>query len=115
MVKLSNEQIVDYMKEIKRFSTEVFRDMPDSNKQKLVYVLLNKIKSNNQEEFLWTLLRQINAYNREERLKEPIKKLTENMFRVWMNLSSDSFSKYAYSILLGIMSGKGNKNQSGGD
>src|SRR3989344_3082424 len=115
MLKLSNEQIVDYMKEIKRFSTEVFKDMPNSNKQKLVYVLLNKIRSNSQEEFLWTLIRQVNAYNREESLKEPIEKLTENISRVWVDLSSDTFSKYAYSIVLGIMSGKSNKNLSGGD
>ena len=80
----------------------VFKDVSNNYKQKLVYNLLNTVKGNNQKEFFWIILRALNAKSD----KSDVAKVSEKIKELYP-LSSSEFEKVAYSIILGIMSSGG--------
>ncbi len=108
-MKQNSIDVEETLKNIKELSTDIFKDLGSKNKQKLVYDLLNKTRSKNQHEFYWMLLRHLNAFtsNKKRRVVSKLtKKLSQNV-----TLPKDTFIKYAYSIILGIMSGFENNQE----
>ena len=82
---------------------KVFQNIPSNYSQKLVYTLLNAIKSENQREFFWEILRILNTKKKE--IKE-ISELCKELGSIYP-LSSSEFEKVAFSIVLGIISAQG--------
>jgi len=78
---------------------KAFEGVSNNYRQKLVFNLLNTVKCNNQKEFFWTVLRSLNARSDKAEVKNVIEKIGK-----MYPLSSSEFEKFAYSIILGIMS-----------
>ena len=91
----------DYTSIVVEFQ-KIFKGVSKNYKQKLIYNLLNAVKSNNQREFFWNVFRVLNANLDKREVAEVSKKLGEIY-----PLSSSEFEKVAYSIILGIMSSGG--------
>ena len=85
---------------IKELTEKVFEGTSKNYRQKLVYNLLNTVKSNNQKEFFWMFLRALNAKgdSNAEKLSNEISKFYPP--------NSSTFEKIAYSVILGILSAK---------
>ena len=81
---------------------EIFEGVSKNYRQKLVYNLLNAVKCNNQKEFFWMIFRVLNANSDNPK----VAKLSNEIGRMYP-LSSSEFEKLAYSIILGIMSARG--------
>ena len=98
----------DKLKTIKNLATNAFSKIGSENyRQKLVYKLLNIAKSDNQKEFFDVLLRALNSQKDNIKAKE----LAEELKDIYP-ITSGSFEKLAYSVIMGIMSVK---SESGGD
>ena len=82
---------------------KVFQNISPNYSQKLVYTLLNAIKSENQKEFFWEIFRILNTKKRE--IKE-ISELCKDLGSIYP-LNSSEFEKVAFSIVLGIISAQG--------
>ena len=86
--------------DIKKLTEKVFKGTSKNYRQKLVYNLLNTVKSNDQKEFFWMFLRALNA-----RGDSNAEKLSDEISKFYPPHSS-TFEKIAYSVILGILSVK---------
>ncbi|MEM0492607.1 MAG: hypothetical protein QXS02_01415 [Candidatus Thermoplasmatota archaeon] len=98
MNEISGINLESKIKELEEIAKEAAENMNANYRQKLVYNLLNALKGENQNEFLWILLRVINnpkidAFN----------KLANKIGEVY-SLPTQSFKKWGYEIVIGIMS-----------
>lgn len=101
MEKNQNWKSRDYALISEEFK-KIFESVSKNYKQKLIYNLLNTIKSNNQKEFFWIIFRLLNA-----NLEKPeVAGVSEKLKKMYP-LNSSEFEKVAYSIILGIMSSGG--------
>ncbi len=102
-VQRRNDNMEEDTKEfekIRNLTKDVFDGTTANYKQKLVYNLLNTVKSEDQKEFFWMFFRALNA-----RKDEKVEKLSEELGKYYpVNISN--FEKIAYSIILGIMSAR---------
>lgn len=106
----NSREISEKLKEIRKLTQEVFSEtISESYRQKVVYNLLNLVQAGDREKFLWTLLRLMNARKRDKNSKELVSLLNE---LYGLNLSKDMFEKWAYTLIMGIMSPK---SQGGGE
>jgi len=98
------------LENIRRLSDEVFKEIGSENyKQKLVYNLLNIVRSGDQEKFLWNILRALNS----RKDNDSAKKLIGEINKLYaFKISGKNFEKLAYTIIMGIMS---SQPKSGGD
>ena len=98
------------LKTIRKLSNKAFEEIGSENyKQKLVYNLLNIVRSGDQEKFLWNILRVLNSKKEDEN----VKKLTNKINSIYTSkISHQNFEKVAYTIIMGIMS---SEPKSGGD
>ena len=89
--------------EIKIYTKKAFENIgSESYRQRLVYKILNSAKVNNQNDFFSSLLRALNSRKNDEHVKRLSRKLE------WLfPLSPSNFEKIAYSIIMGIMSVRG--------
>ena len=82
------------------YSREVFSEVSEDYRQKLVYHLLGLIKCGDKENFLWTLLRIINARKGSEEARKLVK-VIKDIYN--SSLSRSFFEKMAYNVIMGIM------------
>ncbi len=94
-------RIISKMDTLRRTIPELFSEVSTSYRQKVVYNLLNIVKGGDMNQFLWTLLRLVNARHDHSKAAEIAKTLNE-----LYGYSSKFFEKWAYSIIMGIMSVK---------
>lgn len=85
--------------EIKIYTKKAFENIGSENyRQRLIYKLLNTVKTNNQSDFFSSLLRALNSRKNDKNVKRLSRKLE------WLYpLSPANFEKVAYSIIMGIM------------
>ncbi|MEM4158505.1 MAG: hypothetical protein QXH71_02085 [Candidatus Anstonellaceae archaeon] len=83
--------------EVKAAAKFVFKDESDNYKQKLVYKLLQSLKSNNQKEFFYILIRAINKPGEFQRLIQTLEKYYDAM-------PKEVFINFGYSLIIGIIS-----------
>lgn len=108
--KITSEILSEKLKEIRNLTPQTFSSTTsESYRQKIVYNLLNLVQAGDKEKFLWTLLRLVNARKKDKNTKELVRLLNE---LYTMNLSKDMFEKWAYAVIMGIMSAK---TQEGGE
>ena len=86
------------LEKIGRLAGNAFAGQSDAYKQKLVYALLNTIKSEDKDEFMSLLLRSANAK------KGNVSGLMRELQKVQNNLRTKEFSDIAQAIIMGIMS-----------
>jgi len=84
----------------------VFSSVSQNYRQKLVYKLLNTIKTGDRNEFYWNVARVLNANTDNP---ETIK-ISEKLLKLGI-LSSKDFEKVAYAVIFGIISVRGGKNE----
>ncbi|WP_048147941.1 hypothetical protein [Palaeococcus ferrophilus] len=73
----------------------------ENYRQKLVFDLLNAVRSKDKDRFLWVLLRALNSQVKDN---PEAKRLAGLLGEVFLS-SGEDFEKVAYSIILGIMAG----------
>jgi len=103
IIRLNNEELLQKLKKIRKFAPNIFSEVSEDYRQKIVYNLLNIARAGDQERFLWTLLRLVNARKENENAKELIRVINE-LYN--FKLSSDMFEKWAYVVIMGIMTAK---------
>ncbi len=86
------------LEKISKAAGNAFRGQSNSYKQKLVYSLLNAIKTENKDEFMSILLRSLNAR------KGNVSGLMNEVQKIQNNLRTKEFVDIAYAIVIGIMS-----------
>ncbi len=94
------------LREVQDLSSKTLgKTSSDNYRQKLVFDLLNAVKANDQNRFLWILLRTLNAQTTDN---SDAKRLTNLLGKAFLS-SEVEFEKVAYSVILGIMAGGGDK------
>jgi hypothetical protein len=86
------------LKKIGYLAGQAYIRQSDAYKQKLVYTLLNSIKTEDKDEFMSTLLRSVNAK------KGDVSPFMEELEKIHDNLRTKEFSDIAHAIIIGIMS-----------
>jgi len=105
--QITNHEITSKLEEIKELTIQVFSGVFSENyKQKIVYDLLNVVQGGNKEKFLWVLIRSVNSKKGESNTENLMHLLNELYI---LNLSEDVFKRWAYTIIMGIMSVKTQK------
>jgi len=104
--KVINEDVLNKMEIIRKNMPAIFAGDSESYRQKLVYNLLNIIRSGNMQQFLWTLLRHLNAKKESSETKEVVRAINE-----LYGYSSKFFEKWAYSVIMGIMETESQKEE----
>lgn len=84
--------------ELKKVASQIFQNVSDNYKQRLVYQLLETVKNKDQREFFYILLKTIN------RPKEGFHDLSRLLEKNYDVMPDEIFINFAYSIILGIMS-----------
>ena len=100
------EKVTDKMKIIRENMPEIFAGDSESYRQKLVYNLLNIVRSRDMQQFLWTLLRHLNAKKKTPKTKKVVRAINE-----LYGYSSKFFEKWAYSVIMGIMETESQKEE----
>ena len=99
--RINEQRILNKMKIIQEKTPKVFEKVSQSYRQKVVYNLLNIVRSGDMKQFLFTLLRLVNARADKKEAAELIEAI--NYLYAY---SSKFFEKWAYTIIMGIMSVK---------
>ena len=86
------------LERIGRTAGRAFSGQSDTYKQKLVYSLLNTIKSEDKDEFMAILLRSVNAK------KGNVPDFMDELRKIQDNMRTKEFSDIAQAIVIGIMS-----------
>lgn len=103
--EITETQINQLLNDLKEQAKIATKELSDNYRQRVVYKLLNTIKVNDQKEFLWILLRTIN-----DPKNDSYNKLTAQIDNIY-TLPITEFEKWAYSIVLGIMSSRSESNE----
>ena len=101
---LDLEKINKNVDDLKNISKEGFNEISDNYKQKLVYTLLNTVRARDRHRFIDSLSR-VMAANMKSNKSDTFKKLAEKTAEL-QKVSDEIFMKYAYSIVLGIISSR---------
>jgi len=104
--KAMNENVLNKIEIIRKSMPKIFARDSESYRQKLVYNLLNIIRSGNMQQFIWTLLRHLNAKKESQEVKNVIEVINE-----LYGYSSKFFEKWAYSVIMGIMETRSQKEE----
>jgi len=99
--EIKETEILSKIELIREKAPRAFSSVSESYRQKVVYNLLNIVRSGDMSQFLWTLLRLLNARRESDEAKELVKIINE-----LYGYESKFFEKWAYSIIMGIMSAK---------
>ncbi|QER42553.1 hypothetical protein F1847_07290 [Thermodesulfobacterium sp. TA1] len=102
------------LKNLRNLTREVFSNIgTEKSRQRLVYDLLNALKTNDRKRFLWLILKNVNniSVEKSEKVKEFAELLSTLQFE---HETVENFDKIAYAIVMGIMSGE-SKTEIGGD
>ncbi len=74
----------------------------ERSRQRLVYDLLNALKTNNRKRFLWLILKNVNTLKPEDKEKSEFTKFLNDLYIE--HETPENFEKVAYTIVMGIMS-----------
>lgn len=91
------------LKALRDLSRDVFSKIgTEKSRQRLVYDLLNAMKTNDRKRFLWLVLKNVNNVKIEESKK------VQDFARILSNLrfeydTGENFDKIAYAVVMGIM------------
>lgn len=103
------------LRKLLSLTTEVFSKIgTEKSRQRLIYDLLNALKTDDRKRFLWLVLKNINTLKSEDRSKA--NKLTELLSNLYIeDETPENFEKIAYTVVMGIMTIKdvegGGKNE----
>lgn len=103
------------LRKLRDLTTEVFSKIgTERSRQRLVYDLLNALKTDDRERFLWLILKNVNTLKPEDRGKA--NRLTELLSSLYIEHEThENFEKMAYTVVMGIMTIKdvegGGKNE----
>lgn len=92
------------LRKLRDLTTEVFSKIgTEKSRQRLVYDLLNTLKTDDRKRFLWLILKNINTLKPEEgsRVNELVKLLSSLYIEYETH---ENFEKIAYAVVMGIMS-----------
>jgi hypothetical protein len=92
---------------LKKEAAIFFKDTSENYRQKLIYTLLNSIKSQDRGRFLQTLLRATNSGTRDNIEGQGFVATMCQSYELW---SEALFERCAYAIILGIMSANNSIN-----
>ncbi len=89
-----------YLKDLTR---EVFSKIgTEKSRQRLVYDLLNALKTGDRKRFLWLILKNVNNIKSEDNKANKLADILGNLYIEYE--TPENFEKMSYSIVLGIMS-----------
>ena len=100
------------LRQLRDLTKDVFSNIgTEKSRQRLVYDLLNALKTNDKKRFLWLIMKNINTVKTEksEKVGELAEFLSDLQFE---HDATENFDKIAYAIVMGIMSAK---SKTGGD
>lgn len=94
------------LRRLRELTTKVFSKIgTEKSRQRLIYDLLNTLKTNDRKGFLWLVLKNVNTLKSEERSK--VKEFVEFLSNRYLEYeTTENFEKIAYAIVIGIMSAK---------
>jgi len=100
------------LKKLRDLTADVFSKIgTEKSRQRLVYDLLNTLRSNNRKRFLEIVLKNVNTLKSEERGKA--REFAHLLSNLWLEYeTSENFEKIAYAVVMGIMNAE---NVGGGD
>ncbi len=91
---------------LRREITKIFGDIgTEKSRERMVFEMLEAIKTRNKDRFLWLLLKTLNLHGDDPRVKNLINSLGEMHIP---DETDDNFEKISYTIVIGIMSAKKN-------
>ncbi len=103
------------LKEIWELTKKTFSKIgTEHSRQRLIYDLLNALRTHNRKKFIELILRKINTLKSEDKNNKI--KLMNRLSNVYIEYdTTENFEKMAYTIIMGIMSveseEKGGKNE----
>ena len=91
------------LKKLRDMTTKVFSKVGTvKSRQRLIYDLLNALKTEDRKRFLWLILKNINNLKSENR--NEVSKLTKILSSQYIEYETpENFEKIAYTIVMGIM------------
>ncbi len=91
------------LKKLRDMTTKVFSKVGTvKSRQRLIYDLLNALKTEDRKRFLWLILKNINNLKSENR--NEASKLTKILSSQYIEYETpENFEKIAYTIVMGIM------------
>ena len=91
------------LRKLLSLTTEVFSKIgTERSRQRLIYDLLNALKTDDRKRFLWLILKNINTLKPKDRSKA--NELTELLNTLYIEHETpENFEKIAYAIVMGIM------------
>lgn len=91
------------LKKLRDLTTETFSKIgTERSRQRLIYDLLNTLKTNDRKRFLWLILKNVNTLKPEDRGKSEFTEFLNNLYIE--HETPENFEKIAYTIVMGIMS-----------
>lgn len=87
--------------------TKVFSKIGTAkSRQRLVYDMLNALKTEDRKRFVWLVLKNLNALRSEE--SGEVEELSKLLSDLYLKCETpENFEKFAYSIVTGVMSIRG--------
>jgi len=92
------------LRKLRDLTKDVFSNIgTEKSRQRLVYDLLNALKTNDRRRFLWLILKSANNVSVEENKKvSEFAELLSNL--QFEHDTTENFDKIAYAVVMGIMS-----------
>ncbi|MCS7123090.1 MAG: hypothetical protein RMJ17_00725 [Candidatus Aenigmarchaeota archaeon] len=105
------------LRRLKEETNEIFSNIgTEKSRQRLVYDLLNTLKTKDRNRFMWLILKNINTVITDEKIGIRVKKYSDFLAEHLMSYEmEENFEKIAYAIIMGIMSVEKKKESEGGE
>ena len=90
------------LRELQKLTIDIFSKIgTEKSRQRLVYDLLNALKTNDRKRFLWLILKNANTLKSEDKKVASFTRTLSNFYIE--HETPENFEKIAYSIVMGIM------------
>lgn len=105
------------LRRLKEETNEIFSNIgTEKSRQRLVYELLNTLKTKDRNRFMWLILKNITTVITDEKIGIRVKKYLDSLAEYLMNdETEENFEKIAYAVIMGIMSAEKKKESEGGE
>lgn len=105
------------LRRLKEETNEIFSNIgTEKSRQRLVYDLLNTLKTKDRNRFMWLILKNITTVITDEKIGIRVKKYLDSLAEYLMNdETEENFEKIAYAVIMGIMSAEKKKESEGGE
>jgi len=93
----------DNLRKLRELTIEVFSKIgTEKSRQRLVYDILNALKTNDRKRFLWLILKNVNTLRADDRYKAS--EFTDILSDLYIEHETpENFEKIAYSIVMSMM------------